>query len=352
MNKLIIILLFIFFIFINTKNKSNKETFTNKKMFSNNHFKELKKRNLKVINTNIINIKNNKILYYKKLDNPDSIRIARDKGITSRILQLNNLPIPNYVSFDMKKNTIKELKKLIVKKKINYPLVLKPLSGNQGKGVILDIRNFNELKKEIIKLSKTKLKKKSSIIDTSKCMIEEFKQGNSYRIYMINNKIFDIICREKPFVVGNGKHTILQLINKFNKKADNSTVFPIKNYDKKLISSQISFKSIVPKNKKIVVSHIASRHNGGKIKKIPISKVHPDNIAMCKKIQKVIGLTINGIDYITDDISISWKKRNGFINEVNDHPAFSGHLAVNKDNLKKFYDKLATILKNDKSLWE
>ena len=73
---------------------------------------------------------------------------------------------------------------------------------------------------------------------------------------------------------------------------------------------------------------------------------------MCKKIQKVIGLTINGIDYITDDISISWKKRNGFINEVNDHPAFSGHLAVNKDNLKKFYDKLATILKNDKSLWE
>ena len=54
----------------------------------------------------------------------------------------------------MKKNTIKELKKLIIKKKLKYPLVLKPISGHQGKGVILDIKNFNELKKEIVKLPK------------------------------------------------------------------------------------------------------------------------------------------------------------------------------------------------------
>ena len=118
MNKFVLILLFIFVLLVNKKPKINKESFTNKKIFSNNHFKELEKRNLKVVNTNIINIKNNKILYYKKLDNPDSIRIARDKGITSRILQLNNLPVPNYVSFDVKKNTIKELKKLIIKKKL------------------------------------------------------------------------------------------------------------------------------------------------------------------------------------------------------------------------------------------
>ena len=104
MNKLIIILLFIFVLLINNKTKPNKEAFTNY------HFLEFEKRNLKIINRNIINIKNNKIIYYKKMDNPDSVRIARDKGITSRILQLNNLPVPNYVSFNMKKNTIEEIK--------------------------------------------------------------------------------------------------------------------------------------------------------------------------------------------------------------------------------------------------
>ena len=351
MNKLIVILI-IFFLLINIKKKSNKEQFTNQKAFPNNHFKELEKRNLKVMNRNIINIKTNKIIYYKKMNNPDSSRIARDKGITSRILQLNNLPVPKFVTFDMKKNTIKELKKLIIKKKLNYPLVLKPISGNQGKGVILDIVNFNQLEKEINKLSKVRLKMGIDTLDTSKCIIEEFKQGNTYRIYMINNKILDIFCREKPFVIGTGKHNALELIDLFNKKTDNSKVLPIKDYDKKLISSQINLKSIVPKHKKIVVSNIASRHNGGKISKIPLSNVHSDNITMFKKVQKVIGLTRNGIDYITNDISISWKKGNGFINEVNDNPSFTGHFIVNKNNKTKFYDRLATILKNDKSLWE
>lgn len=345
MNKLIIILLFIFVLLINNKTKPNKEAFTNY------HFLEFEKRNLKIINRNIINIKNNKIIYYKKMDNPDSVRIARDKGITSRILQLNNLPVPNYVSFNMKKNTIEEIKKLIIKRKLNYPLVLKPISGHRGKGVILDIKNFNELKKEIVKLSETSLKKGNGIIDTTNLMIEEFKQGNSYRIYMINNEILDIYCKEKTVVIGTGKHNVIQLIDIFNKKA----VFPIKKYDKRLISSQINFKSIVPKNKKIIISNIASVRNGGKTWKILFSNVHPDNITMFKKVQKVIGLTISGIDYITDDISISWKKGKGFVNEVNDSPAFDGpggHLVVNKNNKKKFYDRFATILKNDKSLWE
>ena len=182
-------------------------------------------------------------------------------------------------------------------------------------------------------------------------MIEEFKQGNSYRIYMINNEILDIYCKEKTVVIGTGKHNVIQLIDIFNKKA----VFPIKKYDKRLISSQINFKSIVPKNKKIIISNIASVRNGGKTWKILFSNVHPDNITMFKKVQKVIGLTISGIDYITDDISISWKKGKGFVNEVNDSPAFDGpggHLVVNKNNKKKFYDRFATILKNDKSLWE
>ena len=51
--------------------------------------------------------------------------------------------------------------------------------------------------------------------------------------------------------------------------------------------------------------------------------------------------------YITNDISISWKKGNGFVNEVNDQPAIDGHLTVNKNNKKKIYDRLAKILKNN-----
>ena len=347
-NYLIIILIIIFFLLFNKKTNPKNEEFGISTVKSDFHYKELKKRNLKVIGKKIINTENNKIVYHSKINNPESARISNDKSITSRILQINNIPIPNYVSFNIKENSLKDLEKSIINKKLNYPLVLKPTSGQQGKGVILDIRNFNELKKNINKLSKTLLKKNNrSIIDTTKFIIEEQKQGNSFRIYIIYDKILDIYTTEKSSVIGTGKHNVLQLINIFNKKADNKTVFPIK-YDKRLILSQISLKSIVPKNKKIIVSNIATRRNGGKISKVELKNVHPDNIKMFKKAQKVLGLTKSGIDYITNDISISWKKGNGFVNEVNDGPAFEGHLTVNKNNKKRFYDRLAKILKSKK----
>ena len=345
-NYLIIILIIIFFLLINNKTNPKNEEFGIINVKSDYHNKELKKRNFKIVDKKIINTENNKIVYHSKINNPESARIANDKSITSRILQINNIPIPNYVSFNIKENSFKELKKSIINKKINYPLVLKPTSGQQGKGVILDIRNFNELKKNIIKLSKLKIIKNNKKVNTNTCIIEEQKQGNSFRIFIINNKILDIYTTEKSSVIGTGKHNVLQLININNKKADNKTVFPIK-YDKRLILSQISLKSIVPKNKKIIVSNIATRRNGGKISKIELKNVHPDNIKMFKKVQKVIGLTRSGIDYITNDISISWKKGNGFVNEVNDQPAIDGHLTVNKNNKKKFYDRLAKILKNN-----
>jgi cyanophycin synthetase len=355
MYKYLLIIIIIYFYFYSNpkliKKSVNKE----------NQFPYLSKKSIEIYNKNnifikkdyLLDTKNNKKFFFKKnlIENNESRKIASDKGITSRVLQLNNIPVPNYVTFNLITHDFKLLEKNIKKYKIKFPLVLKPLQSHQAKGIVLDIKNFKDLKNEITKLSNQKIKKGDKYKKFKEFIIEEFKKGNSYRIYMIKEGILNVYCKEKPYVIGDGKHNVIELINIFNKKADNKINFMIKKYDKKLILSQIKFTSIVPKNKKIILSHITTRHNGSNVYNIDLNKIHPDNIEMFKKIQKSIGLTLNGIDYITNDITKSWKEGNGFINEINSGPGFTGEIFLNKNKLDKLFNKFINLLRSNKSMW-
>ena len=330
----------------NRKNQTNKFPYLTKA-----NINRYKKNNISVKDTYLLDNNNNKKFVFINKENNESRKIASDKAITSRILQLNNIPVPNYISFDLNKNNFKFLKKQIKINLIKYPLVLKPLQSHQGKGITLDIKNFKELKKNIIKLSKQNIKKGDKIVNFTEFIIEEFKQGESFRIFIIKDSILSVYGKKKPYVIGDGKHNVLQLIKIYNKNIDTKINFKISNFDKKLVLSQTKLDSIVPKNKKIILSHIASRHNGSHVFNVKLSSIHPDNIQIFKEIQKEVGLKINGIDYITNDITKSWKEGDGFINEINSGPGLTGELFVNRNNLDKFFNKFIKILRSHKSLW-
>lgn len=364
MNNYLIIILIIILLLCSNKKISTFKNYNKivKKKKYINAFPYKSKKTIQIYKNNNISIKenylldngNNKKLYFNRnhvfyYENNESIKITSDKGLTSKILKLNNIPVPNFTTFEIKKNNLKFLKKLINKNKISYPLVLKPLDGHQGKGITLDIKNFKQLKKEIIKLSKLKIIKNNKKVNTNTCIIEEFKKGDSFRIFMVKDEIINIYCKEKPYVIGDGKHNVNQLIKIFNKNKikDNQ----IQKIDKNLVLSQTSFKSIIPKNKKIILHHITSMHNGSNSYNIDLKKVHPDNIKMFKKIHKKIDVTICGIDYITNDITKSWKDGNGFINEINYGPGFKGEMELNKNKINELFTKIIKTLKKHKSLW-
>jgi cyanophycin synthetase len=175
------------------------------------------------------------------------------------------------------------------------------------------------------------LKKKKKI------MVEEFVEGDVFRILVFNNEIIDAYKKEPNFIVGNGVFTLGQLIAEDQLDRTKTQKPQIQNIDWKFISSQgYTKQSKIPINTKVLLTTVANVNNGAIVTSIKIDNIHPDNVALFKKINKVCGLNLNGIDYISHDLSISHKIQ-GSVLENNARPGIDGHYTTNVKSMDKFF---------------
>ena len=319
-NKTVILVIFIILIFIKLYSKS-KESVT----FSEPYLiKEYKNQNIQYNLENQTLKKDNKIFSTKtNLNEINSIDLCNSKSNTSKLLQRHNIPVPKFVIWDSsisKENNIKKINTL------NFPLVVKNNDGSYGNNIFLNLNNINQVLDKIDYL----LNKKKNIL------IEEQVDGENYRIMVLNNKIIDIMHQKKPTIYGDGNHNINQLIKKYNYNQKKNKDFPIKNINHNLLDLQgLNLESIPNKGQKVIISNVCNYRNGSKIARIPINKVHSDNLELFKKINKVMNLNLSGIDYTTYNIYESYKKH-GYINEVNGRPGFTIHHNYDSKNNNSF----------------
>lgn len=198
----------------------------------------------------------------------------------------------------------------------NTTIIIKPNDKCCGNGIIVDklknIRKMN-IPKDYIK--------------------ETYLVGTNYRIILYRGKIVSIIERHFPQVIGDGVHTIQELIDSEN------ITRTIKN---KIVHQLQPFmlKKIPRKGKVVIVSKICNYCKGGRILDYPIDKVHPDNIKMFLEVGKATQFNIFAIDYITPDITKSYKSKSNQsgINELENN----GHAVHYSINDK--FSKLSKIL--------
>lgn len=141
-----------------------------------------------------------------------AITIGKDKDKTKEWLKKYNIPVPVGKKFSAIEHdeTIVEF----CNNELNYPVVIKPTDGFQGVGVIANIKDEKTLR-ESIHYVRNELKKKDVIV-------EEFVTGEEFRFYVVEDEVKAIIKRTPANVVGNGKHTINELINLKNKERKNN----------------------------------------------------------------------------------------------------------------------------------
>ena len=269
-----------------------------------------------------------------QLNHPNSNHISNNKIVTSRILALNNISVPKSVLIRKKNFSKSYLNFLIQNEGLKYPLVLKPVSGTQGYGVHLNINNIDEVYDIATKL----------LSNNRYLTLEEQVYGDNYRIMVLNNEIVDIAKRPLPYVVGNNNKKLETLIKEYNIKQKLDGNYPCHNINENYIKTQgYNLNSNIPNNKTIYITNVANYHNGSNTIRIPMSKVHQDNINMFKKTNKLLGLELSGIDYMTNDISKSYKQE-GYIIEVNSGPDVTLHIAANKSNKSMIPDKIVSLL--------
>ena len=294
--------------------------------FNSNEIKKYyNKNNIKIDPENKYLISGDKSIYYPNHFNTvKGIKLSDDKIKTKKIIEKNGISTPKYYKWNNFFGDSYNMKNI---KKLKKPIVIKPIYGTYGINVHMDI-NSN---KEAYDIIKKLLKENKNII------IEEQVRGNVYRILVFNDEIISVYKKEPPYVTGTGIHTLDDLITIKNieKKSLNGKF--VKNIDKNIINEQgYSLNDIIPIDTKIILSNVANVNNGAEITLEDIDNIHPTNIEMFKKINKICKLNYNGIDFITYDLAIPYDDY-GYFLENNARAGIEGHYFLDGEFMNKFF---------------
>ncbi len=207
---------------------------------------------------------------------------------------------------------------------IGYPVVLKPINGNHGRGITTNVTNWDDA---VVALEAAKKVSRSVIV-------EKYITGDDYRLLVIDHKLVAAALRTPAHVVGDGKSTIQELVDKVNEDPRRGyghekvlTRIKIDDMSKGLLKAAgYSLDTVLDEGQTFHLKDTANLSTGGTATDVT-DIVHPDNVFMAERVSRVIGLDICGIDVMTTDISKPLEKTGGAILEVNAGPGFRMHLA-------------------------
>lgn len=246
-----------------------------------------------------------------------AVDIACDKEETKNLLEAAEIPVPRgriVYSEDGLKEALE---------RISYPIVTKPVDGNHGKGATTNITNWEDAVRGL-----EAAKKYSRGV-----IVEKFITGQDHRVLVINYKFVAAAIRKPASVIGDGKSTIQELIDKTNEDprrgyGHEKTLTQIKVDDftmDMLTKANHTLESVLPNGEELFLKPTANLSTGGTATDVT-DMVHPDNIFMCERIARIIGLDICGIDIMAENLTEPVKDNGGAILEVNAAPGFRMHI--------------------------
>ncbi|MFP4616856.1 MAG: hypothetical protein ACLFNR_01705 [Candidatus Paceibacterota bacterium] len=240
--------------------------------------------------------------------------LALYKHLTYKVLKYDGLPVPRFEHIN---------KNFDLGKIDHFPVVVKPVIGEKGEDVVVKINNMGDLRKVCDRL----FQKYNYIL------VEEMVFGKDHRLLVLGGEVIAALERRPPKVVGDGKRTILELIEKSNegRKEEGDDISPylktlkIDEEMKRYINEQgHKPTSVLPKDEVVYLRGNANFTTGGEVEDIT-DKVCEENKKMAVKAVESLGLEFGGVDIITSDISDPLDKENGKIIEVNSNPGLWIH---------------------------
>ncbi|TRU20111.1 MAG: cyanophycin synthetase [Microcystis aeruginosa Ma_MB_S_20031200_S102] len=253
-----------------------------------------------------------------------AVELACDKEGTKTILKDGGIPVP-------RGTVIQYLDELsaAIEEVGGFPIVIKPLDGNHGRGISIDVKNQQEAE-EAYDLA-------SSASKTRSVIVERYYKGTDHRILVINGKVAAVAERIPAHVVGDGRSTVEELIDITNRDPNrgdgHANVLTKITIDKTALNvlekQGYELTSILAHGEIAYLRATANLSTGG-IAVDRTDEIHPENVWIAQRVAKLIGLDIAGIDVVTEDIRKPLKEVDGVIVEVNAAPGFRMHVAPSR----------------------
>lgn len=244
--------------------------------------------------------------------------LAQDKNLTKTILKRGGISIPEGLVVS------KELELKGALEKLGYPLAIKPLNGNHGRGITTNISN----QADALAAFKTAQQISRNVI------VERHVDGLDHRFLVINYKLVAVARRTPACVTGDGVSTIRELVDRTNKDPGRGeghenllTKITIDDLSLKLLHEEfLTPESIVEAGRVVPLKSTANLSTGGTADDVT-DDVHPDNVFLAERIARLMHLDICGIDILTKDVTQPITNKNGAVVEVNSGPGLRMHIA-------------------------
>lgn len=240
--------------------------------------------------------------------------IAGDKAWTSRRLATLGLPVPRQAEANTPDAAI------AAALRIGYPVVVKPRSGSKGRGVSVNLMSEAQVRAAFAD---------AAPIDST-VVVEQHVDGDDFRLLIVGGRFAAAVRRVPAMVTADGVHTVAELIEKTNReeRRDGLYLLPIQidpESMRTLQSQHLSFDQIPPVGRAVRLRGPANVSLGGTTVDVT-DQVHPDVRTAAELAARACLLDLAGVDYVTTDITASWRDTAGGIVEVNAGPGVDLHM--------------------------
>ena len=244
--------------------------------------------------------------------------VAADKGLTNRLLRDAGVPTPAEVV------VVDEGMALEAAGELGYPVVVKPIDGNHGRGVSLDVADAGAVRVAFaVALAASK---------GGKVVVQRQVVGSDFRALVVGGKVVAVAERVPAHVTGDGVQTVRELVERANadprrgeghgrpltriQTGEGATGY--------LTRQGLSWDDVPGRGQRVGLARTANLSTGG----TAIDRtdaIHPNNVALARDAAQVVGLDVAGVDIVTTDITRPLAADGGAVVEVNAAPGFRMH---------------------------
>ncbi len=266
-----------------------------------------------------------------------AVEVSCDKEDTHALLHDLGLPLPHQELVYSEKQAVR------MARRIGYPVVVKPLDANHGRGITIDINEDNQV------ISAFQFAREKG--NSKGILIESLVKGFDHRMLVVNGELVAVAKRVPGHIVGDGKHTITELVDIVNddprRGVGHEKVLTQLILDRQanLLIEQAGYSSetVLAADEIFYLRSTANLSTGGTAIDLT-DEVHPDNRSMAIRAVMAVGLDVGGVDFLSEDISQSYKEIGGAIVEVNAAPGFRMHVSPSEGQPRDVASKVVEML--------
>jgi cyanophycin synthetase len=247
-----------------------------------------------------------------------AVELASDKEETNQILRDLGLPVPPQRLVQSARDAVRGARQ------VGFPVVLKPLAGNHGRGVSIRLTTDEEVEAGFAKAAEY----------GRNVVVESYIEGFDHRLLVINGELVAAAKRIPGHVIGDGRHTVAELVDIVNQDPRRGighekvlTRIELDAQAERLLARLGYDVGTVPADGEVVYLRSTANLSTGGTAIDVTDEIHPDNRDMAIRAIQAIGLDIGGVDFLTGDITRSYREVGGGICEINAGPGFRMHVA-------------------------